>query len=87
MHMGRHKNPNKRGKFSFTRYFQQFKAGDLIAVVRELSLPLGYSTRLQGRTGKVIEKRGAAYYVEIADLGKPKRYLIHPIHLQRIEKA
>ena len=85
--MLKHKSPRTKGKFSFSRYFQTFKPGDSIAVVRELSIPLGYSIRLQGRTGKVIRKQGEAYYVEIKDLNKPKRYFIKPIHLKRIEDA
>ena len=67
------------------RYFQTFTTGDSVAVARELAVPFSYSKRLQGRTGKVIEKRGAAYYVEIKDLHKPKKYLIKPIHLKKIE--
>jgi len=82
--MAKHKNPRQKGKLSLSKYFQEFKTGDSVAVVRELSVNFGYSHRLQGRTGKVIEKRGSAYHVEIADLGKPKRYLIKPVHLKRI---
>lgn len=85
--MLKHKTPRQKGKFSFTRFFQKFQPGDSVAVVRELSVPLGYSKRIQGRTGKVLEKRGSAYYVEIKDLNKPKRYLIKPIHLKKIENA
>lgn len=80
-----HKNPKQKGKFSFTRYFQKLKEGDSVAVAKELSIPFPYSHRLQGRTGKVIEKRGRVYYVEINDLNKPKRYLIKPIHLRKIQ--
>ncbi len=80
-----HKHPSTKGRISFTRYFQEFAAGDSVAVCVELSLPFNYSHRLQGRTGKVLEKRGSAYYVEINDLNKPKRYLIKPIHLKKIE--
>ncbi|MBU0906980.1 MAG: 50S ribosomal protein L21e [Nanoarchaeota archaeon] len=83
--MLKRKTPKQKGKFSFTRFFQKFQPGDSVAVVRELSIPLGYSKRIQGRTGKVLEKRGSAYYIEIKDLHKPKRYLIKPIHLKRIE--
>ncbi|MEK6889901.1 MAG: 50S ribosomal protein L21e [Nanoarchaeota archaeon] len=83
--MVKHKTPRQRGKISFTRYFQEFKAGDTVAVVRELSEVFGYSKRIQGRTGKVIEKRGSAYHVEIKDLNKPKRYMLKPIHLKKIE--
>jgi len=66
------------------RFFQKFQPGESVAVVRELSIPFPYSKRLQGRTGNVIEKRGSAYYVEIKDLNKKKKYLIKPIHLKRI---
>jgi ribosomal protein L21E len=83
--MLKHKNPRQKGKFSFKRFFQQLKSGDNVAVAKELSIPFPYSDRLQGRTGKVIERRGSVYYVEIADLGKPKKYLISPIHLKKIE--
>ncbi len=83
--MLKRKTLRTRGKISFSRYFQEFKEGDNVAVVRELSIPLGYSKRLQGRTGKIIRKQGSAYYIEIKDLDKPKRYFIKPIHLKRIE--
>lgn len=79
-----HKSPRQKGKISFTRYFQQFKPGDFVAVAKEHSVPFQYSHRLQGRTGKIIEKRGQSYYVEISDLGKPKKYSIKPVHLKRI---
>ncbi len=82
--MLKHKHPRQRGRISFTRCFQQFKEGDSVAVVREHSEIFGYVTRVQGRTGKVLYKQGSAYCVEIADLGKPKRYFIKPIHLKRI---
>lgn len=83
--MLKYKKPRQKGKFSFTKYFQKFKEGDSVAVVRELAVPLGYSKRLQGRTGKVIEKRGSAYHISIMDHNKEKRYMIKPIHLKKIE--
>ena len=85
--MLKRKQPRQKGKFSFTTYFQVFKPGDSVAVARELSIKFGYPKRIQGRTGKVIEKRGSAYYLEIKDLNKTKKYLIKPIHLKKIENA
>jgi ribosomal protein L21E len=79
-----HKRIRTKGKISFTRYFQQFKPGDSVAVAQELSVPFPYVKKLQGRTGRVIEKRGSVYYVQINDINKPKRYLIKPIHLKKI---
>ncbi len=85
--MLKYKRVRNKGKFSFTRFFQKFKPGDKVAVVRELSQSFGYSKRLQGRTGKILNKRGSAYEIEIKDMNKPKRYLIRPIHLTRIQEA
>jgi len=83
--MLKRKRTRDKGKFSFTSFFQKFQPGDRVAVVRELNKTFGYSKRLQGRTGIVLEKRGSAYYIEIADFNKSKRYLIRPIHLKKIE--
>ncbi len=80
-----HKHPRDRGKVSFTKFFQKFQPGDKVAVVRELSQKFGYSNRIQGRTGTVLEKRGSAYHVELSELGKLKKYLLRPIHLKKIE--
>jgi len=85
--MLKQKRIRQRGKFSFTRFFQKFREGDSVAVARELSIKFGYPKRIQGRTGKIIAKRGAAYEIEIKDMNKPKRYLIKPIHLNRIQVA
>jgi len=85
--MPKHKNIHEKGKFSLMKFFQTFKPGDSVAVVRNLGFKFGYSKRLQGRTGKVLEKRGSAYYIEVNDLNKPKRYSIKPIHLRKIEAA
>ncbi len=85
--MSRHKTPREKGKISLKKYFQSFQQGDLVAVAQEMSQIFGYSHRLQGRTGKVIAKRGAAYEIEVPDLGKPKRYMLKPIHLNKIMPA
>jgi len=85
--MLKRKKPRQKGKFSFMNFFQKFQPGDSVAVVQELSIPFPYSKRLQGRTGKVLEKRGSAYHVEIKDLNMPKRYLIKPIHLKKIQET
>lgn len=83
--MNKTKSPRQKGKISFTRFFQKFKEGDYVAVDVEPSVLFGYSDRVQGKTGKVLAKRGTAYEVEINELNKAKRYLIKPIHLKKIE--
>lgn len=83
--MIKHKRIREKGKISFTRFFQKFEEGDSVAVARELNQMVGFPKRIQGRTGIVKEKRGAAYVVEIKDLNKPKQYIIKPVHLKKIE--
>jgi large subunit ribosomal protein L21e len=41
--------------------------------------------RYSGRMGKVIEKRGNSYVVEIKDGSKMKKIITSPIHLKVIE--
>lgn len=81
-----HKRIRRKGKISLTKYFQEFKAGDPVAVSQELSIPFPYPKKLQGRTGRVIDKRGKHYYVEIKDINMKKRYVISPVHLIKIKE-
>lgn len=74
-----------RGKFSFSKYFQDFREGENVAVVKEVSVRQSFPRRLQGRTGVVQERRGKAYIVNIKDQNKEKQFLIEPIHLKKIK--
>ena len=73
-----------KGKISFTRYFQTFNKGDSVALVKEHSLISDFPSRVHGRTGTVIGSRGAAYVVEVSDLGNKKQYIVKPVHLKKI---
>jgi large subunit ribosomal protein L21e len=74
-----------RGKIQFSRYFQELKEGDSVAVVKEPSVRASFPERLQGRTGVVEGKRGRAYIIKIKDQNKEKKILINPIHLKKIK--
>ena len=37
--------------------------------------------RYRGKAGKVIERRGSCYVVELKDGGKIKQVIAHPVHL------
>jgi len=79
------KNIRTKGKIPLSKYFQEFKKGDFVAVVRDISLRPRFPKRLQGRTGIVEEKRGKSYVVKIKDQAKEKKFLIEPIHLKKIK--
>ena len=76
-----------RGKLQLSRYFQELKKGENVAVVRERGVQSSFPLRLQGKTGVVEDKRGKAYIVKIKDLNKEKRFLIEPIHLKKIKQV
>ena len=83
--MLKRKKIRQRGKVPLMKYFQSFNSGDSVAVVRELAVQSpGFPRRIQGRTGKVVEKRGSAYVVTIYDYNKEKQYIIKPVHLKKI---
>ena len=83
--MAKRKKVRTRGKLQLSRYFQELKEGDSVAVVREKGVQSSFPERIQGRTGSVESKRGRSYLVKIKDINKEKRFLIEPIHLKRIE--
>ena len=75
----------EHGKIKLSKYFQEFKKGDRVAVNRELSLHPKFPSKTQGRSGVIESKRGSAYIVKIKDLKKDKTYIIHPVHLRKLE--
>jgi len=83
--MLKRKRIRERGKVPFSKFFQKFKDGDFVAVVRELNQTCGFPKKLQGRTGKIIGPRGKSYVVEINDYNMTKQYIIKPVHLKKIE--
>jgi ribosomal protein L21E len=84
--MGKKKPVRTRGKLALSKYFQEFKEGDSVAVVEEPSVRSSFPKRLQGLTGTINGKRGRAYSVKIKDRAKEKTFLIPPIHLKKIKK-
>lgn len=79
------KNIREKGKFSLTKYFQEFKIGDRVVLKANPSIQKGmYYPRFHGRAGIVMGKRGECYEVKIKDINKEKLIIIHPIHLKRL---
>ena len=78
------KRQKEHGKIKLSRYFQDFKEGDRVAVIRELAVQPKFPSKLHGRSGVVNGKRGNSYIVKIKDLKKEKTYIIHPVHLKKL---
>lgn len=82
--MAKRKKIRTRGKLPLSRYFQELKEGEKVAVVIERSQRASFPNRLYGRTGVVCGKRGREYVIAIKDQEKEKSFLINAIHLKRI---
>ncbi len=85
--MVKRKAVRTRGKLQLSRYFQELKKGDAVAVINEKSIKSSFPIRLQGRTGTIEAKRGKAYVVRIKDQNKEKQFIIEPIHLKKIKQT
>lgn len=85
MAKSRKKPVRTKGKISMSGYFEEFKEGDRVAIVREVTLRPKFPKRIQGRTGVVESKRGRAYQIVLKDIDREKRFLIAPIHLKKIK--
>ena len=83
--MNKRKKQREHGKIKLSRYFQKFKSGDRVAVVKELALQPKFPKQIQGRGGVIKSKRGSSYIVKINDLNKKKDYIIHPVHLIKLK--
>jgi ribosomal protein L21E len=85
--MANRKSIRTRGKIQLSKYFQELKKGDAVAVVREVSVRADFPENIQGRTGYVEGKRGSSYEIKMNDRNREKKYIIAPIHLKKIKNV
>ncbi|MFQ6087976.1 MAG: 50S ribosomal protein L21e [Candidatus Methanofastidiosia archaeon] len=77
------KRTRARGMISLSRILSDFKVGERVSIVIEPSIHKGMPhPKFHGLTGKVLERRGNSYLVEIRDGGKLKRVISRPEHLK-----
>jgi len=75
----------RRGKVPVNKFVKQFNVGERIVIDIDSSSQSGMPfKRFQGLSGKIIEKRGRSYLVEIKDGNKPKTIIANPEHLKAI---
>lgn len=74
-----------KGKLQLSLYFQEFKKGDKVAILREHSLNPSFPKVIQGLVGIVVGMRGKAYLVEIKHGSLVKTYIIRPANLKKLK--
>ena len=78
------KRARDRGKLPVTRIMQEFKIGDRVTIKQEPSVHKAMPhPRYKNKMGKIIERRGESYVVEIMDSNKRKELISAPVHLAR----
>lgn len=75
----------KRSKFTVNRMLQEFEIGQNVAIDIDPSSSSMPFRRFQGRIGKITDRRGDAYIVEISERGKLKKIISMPQHLKIIK--
>lgn len=66
-----------------TRFLQEFKKNQSVVILQEPSSQKGMPhPRFKGVFGKILEKRGKSYIVEILDGNKVKKVISRPEHLK-----
>lgn len=83
--MLKRKQAKSRGKTQFSQYFQEFKNGDKVAIIREHSLNPAFPIRIQGLVGTVSGKRGRAYIINIKEGGLVKMHIVTPANLKKLQ--
>ena len=63
---------------------RKFAIGANVQLVPKGEFPDFPHTRYSGRVGKITEKRGNSYIVEVKDGGLIKKFIVSPVHLREI---
>lgn len=80
------KNVREKGKISIRKYLQKFEVNDKVAFVAEPAVQTGiHHPRFEGDVGVVVGKQGSCYKIRIIDGKLEKFFIVHPVHLKRLQ--
>jgi len=79
------KHPRDRGKISLRNMFQKLEIGDKVVIKPEPAIHKGLPfSRFFNKEGKVVDKRGSAYLVQIKEGNRLKKVICNPVHIKKI---
>jgi len=77
------KHYRRKGKISFTRFFQKLNIDDSVTLLAETAYQRGmYVPRFHGKHATVVGQQGKCYKVRISDGNAKKVLIVHPVHLR-----
>jgi len=78
------KKARSKGKVSIRQIVQEFKKGDKVIIKPEPSIQKGMPhRRFYGKQGKVVDKKGKAYILEVKEGKSFKKVISLPAHLKK----
>ncbi len=80
-HLARHHKPSE---LSVSETIKSFKVGDNVAIVPKGNFKNIPHPRYRGKIGKVIERRGSGYVVELKIFRSTKRMTVPVLHLTKV---
>ena len=83
--MIKRKRIRERGKMPLSHVFKEFKVGDRVALIRDLSRKGRFPKQFQGRTGTVVGKSGKAFIVKFLNGGVYKKLVVKPVHIKKLK--
>jgi len=76
------KGQSQKGKVSIRTFLQKFAVGEKVNLSVEPGYQKGmYRPKYIGKTGTITAIKGTCYEVEIKDINKTKRLIVHRVHL------
>ncbi len=80
-HLARHHKPSE---LSVSESIKSFKNGDMVAIIPKGSFKNIPHPRYRGKIGKVIERRGNGYVVELRVFRATKQLVVPALHLRKM---
>jgi large subunit ribosomal protein L21e len=80
-HLARHHKPSL---LSVSERIKSFENGDRVAIIPKGNFRNIPHPRYRGKIGKVIERRGGAYVVELKIMNSTKRLIVPALHLKKV---
>ncbi len=77
----RTKRTKRKKKITVSEQVRKFSVGDQVVYTPVASTKGRPHLRYRNKYGKIVEKRGNSYAIEIKDGGKKKMLISNPIHL------
>ena len=78
-HLARHHKPSELNTRSIIK---EFGIGDMVTIVPKSNVRNIPHPRYRGRTGRVVERRGSAYVVQLRMMNATRKLIVPSIHLE-----